>query len=244
MASVEFIQSRISGKEKEIASLEKKIKRIEDAKATNWEKNPYYYNERDLATTQKELDSAIAQLQKYKNQLISEKDKAASRNVPAITEFLNQWEQHCIEYYTAEHKKFQEAYKEFQTESHKLIDEWKATHDRDEAKKLREERQQLDKKFLNAWRHVQQFSVGSGTWEENMKKEIRREKDRKYDFLIERISDIVGQITDAENLRVGPSGDLNGIVKGTKGKASVQTIGAGGWNIQVFHHRTLVKPVK
>ena len=45
MASIEFITQRIEGKKKEIAKLESKLSRIEKAKASNWENNPYYYGE-------------------------------------------------------------------------------------------------------------------------------------------------------------------------------------------------------
>ena len=80
---------------------------------------------------------------------------------------------------------------------------------------------------------------------------IAEEKKRKYDFLVERICAIVGTITDATNLRVGEKGDLNGYIIGTDGEATVQTIGAGGYNDniildsgrhgQIFHYRTIIK---
>ena len=47
--------------------------------------------------------------------------------------------------------------------------------------------------------------------------------------------------TDASGLEVGAKGELNGLVNGTRGVARVTTIGAGGYNIQCFHFRTLVK---
>lgn len=76
-----------------------------------------------------------------------------------------------------------------------------------------------------------------------MVKDLEQEKLRKYDDIIERTNDIVGKITDASELRVSPKGNLDGFISGEKGKAKVQTIGAGGYNIQCFHFRTLIKPV-
>lgn len=73
---------------------------------------------------------------------------------------------------------------------------------------------------------------------------LNHEADNKYDFIIERTNSIVGRITDASNLSVGEKGDLNGRIDGTKGSAWVETIGAGGYNIQCFHFRTLIKPMK
>ena len=76
-----------------------------------------------------------------------------------------------------------------------------------------------------------------------MKKDIHNERERKYDFIIERTNAIVGQITDASGLHIS-GGELNGIVDGTRGSAKINTIGAGGYNIQRYHFRTLIKPVK
>ena len=69
------------------------------------------------------------------------------------------------------------------------------------------------------------------------------EKEKVLD-LIRRVTKVVGTITDASNLSIGnQSGELNGIVVGENGKAHVQTIGAGGYNIQRFHYRVLVKEI-
>lgn len=71
-------------------------------------------------------------------------------------------------------------------------------------------------------------------------KDLIEEANRKYDFIIERTNAIVGEITDASGLTVGSKDDLNGYIIGTRGVAKVQTIGAGGYNIQCFHFRTLI----
>ena len=91
MASIEFITKRIEGKKKEIAKLESKLARIEKAAASNWENNPYYYNESDLKWTTRDLEDARAALADYEKKFAAETDKAASRNVPAIIEFLEGW---------------------------------------------------------------------------------------------------------------------------------------------------------
>ena len=72
----------------------------------------------------------------------------------------------------------------------------------------------------------------------------RIEADRKYDFIIERTNAIVGKITDAAGLTIGAKDDLNGFIIGDKGTAKVTTIGAGGYNIQCYHFRTLIREAK
>lgn len=90
-----------------------------------------------------------------------------------------------------------------------------------------------------------------GVDEQKLSKALSDEKKRKYEDLCRRIEDVVGEITNASNLSIGhQNGEINGYVEGTKGKASVETIGAGGYNQdiivnskhgQVFHFRVLVK---
>lgn len=75
-----------------------------------------------------------------------------------------------------------------------------------------------------------------------LKKDLKEEADRKYDDMIDRIVHVTGEITDASNLSVAAKGELNGFIVGKKGAALIETIGAGGYNIQCFHFRTLVKP--
>jgi len=77
-----------------------------------------------------------------------------------------------------------------------------------------------------------------------LNKTLEADKKSKMLDLINRINSVVGSITDATGLRISEVGNLNGIIIGSKGSAKVETIGAGGYNIQCFHYRTLVKPIK
>lgn len=56
-----------------------------------------------------------------------------------------------------------------------------------------------------------------------------------------RVAEKVGKITDAAGLAIGMNGEINGYVEGDKGGATINTILAGGWNIQCLHFRVLVK---
>lgn len=80
---------------------------------------------------------------------------------------------------------------------------------------------------------------------EKLNKLLTQEKQYKYEDLCHRISEVVGEIEDVSNLSIGnQNGELNGIVKGTKGTARVETIGAGGYAVQIFHYRVLVHKLK
>ena len=73
--TIEFLKARVEGKAKEIAKLEKKLSRIEAAKATNWNTNPYYYSESDLKWTERDLEKARASLVEYSDKLLAEIEK-------------------------------------------------------------------------------------------------------------------------------------------------------------------------
>lgn len=71
-----------------------------------------------------------------------------------------------------------------------------------------------------------------------------REERNKILDLIERVTKVTGVITDASMLHIGDkNGELNGYIIGELGKAYIETIGAGGYNIQCFHYRVLVKKI-
>lgn len=65
----------------------------------------------------------------------------------------------------------------------------------------------------------------------------------KYDNIITKVEKFCGNVTDASGLYMGNDGTINGIIIGDEGKAKVETIVAGGWNIQIAHYRVLVHKV-
>ena len=271
MASIEFIQKRIAGKEKELEKLNKKLARIRKVEAQNWEDpNPYYYSEHDLKYCLRDIEEAQKALEGYKAQLAAETEKANSRNVQVIIDFLEMWKHRVhefykvglVEYYEEKeavrsafkyaeslgwtHPEYKAAYskatemqKEFRINCHGEY-EYRTVINR-RGREQKEEVKVADGKYeyLNSY-------TGESTLENalaRLNKDLEQEANRKYDFIIERTNKIVGTITDASNLKVGAKDDLNGYIIGTKGTAKVQTIGAGGYNIQCYHFRTLINPM-
>lgn len=72
---------------------------------------------------------------------------------------------------------------------------------------------------------------------------LQIEAENKYDNIVNRAVEITGKILDATDLSIGSTGELNGIIVGKNGKAKIETIGAGGYNIQCFHFRTLIHKI-
>lgn len=248
MASIEFIQKRIAGKEKELEKLEKKLERIRKAEESGWKDNPYYYNARDLKWCLRDIEDARKALDDYKAKLTSETEKAGSRDVKAIIDFLNCWKRRCMKYYAEAFEKYLVALDEYFRKDKEYCDWHNNGGWRDpKYKEITKAHSELRRDFTAKWHFIESYVYRQNDKmildTEKIKKDLDHEADRKYDFIIERTNAIVGTITDANNLEIGEKGDLNGYIVGTRGKAKVQTIGAGGYNIQCFHFRTLINPM-
>lgn len=269
MASVDFIQKRIEGAKKNIATLEKKLERILKAEESNYEKNnPYMYSDYDKRVTTRDLEEARKNLEKYEAQLAVEQEKAASRDIQVIVDFLNNWKDRVYKFYEKDivaARKMWDRIRElnkkvgyFDRESadYLELEELRSTYyenlnGRYEYEEMnnpwtkRVEKHKV-KKEDGCWEHIDRYYTPQNIEEglTKLKRDLDNEANAKYDFIIERTNKIVGQITDASDLKIGGKGELNGIIIGTRGKAKVNTIGAGGYAIQIFHFRTLITEVK
>jgi hypothetical protein len=235
MASIEFINKRIEGKQKEITKLEKKLTRIIKAQESNWENNPYYYTESDLKWAKKDLEEAKAALAKYQADLTTETEKDNSRNVEAIIEFLNKWADRVFDWYIKEFANYQVAFADYRMKVARLED--MGTVSRDSYKEYKE----VKKKFDSRWNFLYAYIDAKRRFDtEKLHRELEQDKKAKYDDIVNRANKICGTITDATGLSVGEKGELNGLVIGDRGTAYIETIGAGGYNIQCYHFRTLI----
>lgn len=76
-----------------------------------------------------------------------------------------------------------------------------------------------------------------------IKEAVAKERVRKEANFFARVEKVTGKIVDVSNLTIADNMELNGVVIGEEGKATVDTITAGGYNIQCFHFRVLVKKI-
>jgi len=285
MASMEFLNERISKAEEKISKKENTINKktaliekktnlldtLNDAQERRWMEYDINHLEDDIERLRKEIAETRISLDKYREQKNAELEKAASRNVPAIVNFLDHWKIRMFNYYNMGLEPCYKMKDELKALVQNLHNYRYCTDEYEEAlKPYRIIKDEYDKKtcgtfedveYINRWGRPdkKRVKVTEGEWEylrpydcydsyeqgtAKLNADLTQEANRKYDFIIERVNAICGKITDASGLKVGAKGDLNGNIIGERGTAHVQTIGAGGYNIQCFHFRTLVHEVK
>lgn len=205
-----------------------------------------------------------AKLEKL-NKQIAGMDKNADRNAYQQV----QWEIEDTEYAISENKDkipereqtvkyWQEKLEKVNAENKRITEmpeQLKQLHEQIRAE-LVDYNTNLRNECRDDWKKVHQ---GKMTWEELSKKykdphglkamtdsEIARDAEasaKAYVLdLVSRVQKKVGEVTDW-NLYIAGN-HLNGTVTGTQGKAKVETIIAGGYNIQCLHNRVLVNRIK
>lgn len=138
-----------------------------------------------------------------------------------------------------------------------LINKWDAW-DAWKQEEIRKQRKTMpdyyDRDNYIKWHHEMKERWGTG-WREfsylthdQIHKTNVTAADDIVENLINRTSQICGTITDCSCLSLDSDNQgyliINGVIKGTQGCCRVESIGAGGYNIQRYHIRVLVKPVK
>lgn len=208
----------------------------------------------ELRYANRDLEEAKAQLENYKNMLEKEtgkKDELQTNKVEVIWEFLLNWKKEVIDFWSTVEVKYIQKFLELNRQSsdlhnnhYSLINSGEYTEEtykkkyndlREKEKAARKNVNELVYKFYN---------VGTQSLDmDSVNKFLDKEVEARYFKLINDVKKITGNITDARHLSISSKGDLNGYIVGELGTAKVQTIGAGGYNIQCFHYRTLVREV-
>lgn len=218
----------------------------------------------DIKRANDYLADAEITLNKYYNALDlakSKEDKLSMDKIKVIWDFLQKWKQDYIKYIESNvevlHKYFDKnsEYVNMANSSYGYI----RTHSDEEGEAYKQKLSQLKKEcgYLNKsidpiTRDVYSRKTG-GIDYTKLNKILDKEVEAKYLYMIDRVTKITGNITDATGLYIDPKGNINGIIIGDMGKARLNTVYAGGYNDdiivnerhgQVLHFRTLVHKVK
>lgn len=249
MKNIEVLKDRLAKRQDKVqrltANVEKLQKKIEKIEAAQFDEREREWEIRcvqdEIDEKYKKIDALMKEIEKYSAEIAEvEAIEKKNRNVPALVEYLNEWKKKEIEFYRNLFD-FYLANKAQAREFH--LKAW----DFPNGSKERRYYLTKEKKFWNTVSPVISL-ITDGTPEtlneEKMIKRVTWDANAKYDHLIEQVEGITGEITDAGGLDIGDKGEINGYIIGKDGKASVQTIGAGGYNIQRFHFRTLVHEYK
>lgn len=200
-----------------------------------------------IESAQKALSELQKKLEAYQSEMAIIIEKENSRDIKVILEFLEGWKEQVKKYYERHVGDWIVTLQKYYEEDHKfcewLDNNWSARKDKELMKKMEAPRKEAksDHAMFNYLDRYMERTCGEYHLNmELLQKDLDEEANMKYDFIVEKTNRIVGQITDASNISIGDKGDMNGFIIGTRGKAKVQTIGAGGWNIQCYHFRTLI----
>lgn len=268
----EILLDRIDKKKIAIAKIEKRIQKWENKKnledfwkEEGWCHQPQYetkkqYEERhysnyldycndEIHIATIDLEDAKNTLKKYEDQLKSINEFNHSVKIQVLVDFLTDWGEKSYNWYINNANEYIRLKNNYNVNYDKYLQEYKNRYNIEELHTIQKYR--IEEIFKSEYyASINTFTkslVGfhNKIDEDTLKKEIEREKVRKYKDLVARISNCVGEIKDVKNLSIGDqNGEINGFVIGSKGKAEVETISAGGYNIQCFHYRVLVKKIK
>lgn len=145
----------------------------------------------------------------------------------AIINFIEQWKVEAKRFYTAIHEEYLEIENQGRRADGRVTGEMIKEHAR------------LRRAFVEKY--------GKGTAEivaysfYRIDEILEKDAKSRITKLIAKVEKKAGKIVDARDLYFGSDGTLNGVVVGEKETVHVETILAGGYNIQCLHYRVLVK---
>jgi len=171
----------------------------------------------------------------YKNKL--EDIKGAERKLEDAEQVVRNWQEKLDRQIKIELTLANEVPEAFKQARADLVERW-VSYDIEAREVMLQRKQELPyKEFRKLYRYTEEESLKHT--DEEFRKIEEREADMWLINLYNRVKEITGEVTDCSKLYWGGKG-LDGTVVGVKGTARVETIGAGGYNIQRYHLRVLV----
>jgi hypothetical protein len=211
--------------ERHKAQAEKKLQKITD--------NGWSTNLEDYRGSDNREAWSLAYDYKYKLEDI----KGAERKLEEAEQIVKNWQDKLDKQVALELTLANEVPEAFKQARAELVDRW-VKYDIEERERMLQKKAELPhKEFRKLYKFTQEEDLKRT--DEEFRKIEEREADMWLINLYNRVKDITGEVTDCRYLRWGGK-CLDGFVVGKEGKARVETIGAGGYNIQRFHLRVLV----
>ena len=147
------------------------------------------------------------------------------KQVPQLKEFIEKTGDMEYAYLIDHNKAIKEAWDRYYKADRECCELWNTGHVDDYREKIKEVKKMKPKVYPKT---EQQINDDVESWKRN-----------EGLLMAERIQTEFGEVKNAD-LYIGADGNVNGIIYGTKRSARINTIFAGGYNIQCLHTRLLV----
>ena len=246
-------------------------KRLEETKQTEGERTEYYikYYTKEVRSYSKKAEKLEAELKVIMENIPEDVQSEINQRkeifvtFSKLISFLEKtWNDRdemlkkaCDEWLVEELRKLYDSWEETRLEKREEFNRMAETA---EYKTYREKRKAeerfLDEAMMKCWYEPRNFLLGKAGFHEiseyervseNSLEELKmmnlENAQQSVLNLVERVENRVGKVTDWSDIHFGMNGMLNGRVTGNLGSVYVETIGAGGYNIQRFHYRVLLK---
>lgn len=206
------------------------------------------------------MQSKLDDLNKRLKSLYEKKQKEDLKNnttpqIPVIEEFLENWKKSAREYYLQQVEALEKFEAEYSNNLDEVMKDLESKYGKtavlkmsaEVKKELKDRKVDYTSRNMYIKTHFNSVTVELSQLESEMNERLESilssEVNRKRADFYARCYKVVGDITDASSLHVGKNGSINGTIVGKLGKAVVETIMAGGYNVQVLHYRVLVTPL-
>ena len=164
-------------------------------------------------------------------------NKQLTKDIKEKEEKLREYKEQLAEVEAFEETLAKEVPEAFKEARKHLVERW-TEWDIEARDKMRAYKAEVSyHEFYQRYKYSQYESLNKS--DDELRKDNEREADLWLVDLYNRVKEVTGTVTDTGHIYFRGKA-LNGLVIGEKGTARVETIGAGGWNIQKYHLRVLV----
>lgn len=192
----------------------------------------------DITNSQKKIAELLITIAKYQDKKQQEDSKNDIPYIKPLEDFLQSYIEKNTEYYNNQRPlcqvAIQKCNEEQKTINHKDFSNWE---------EYSTAKNDISKSHLSCYTQdiIQYAKMSDDEFTEQLSKNLAAEAHYLKLDLYWRTVGICGVLTCTSNLEVSDNGSLNGFVSGEKGRAIIETIMAGGYNIQKLHYRVLIK---